>query len=213
MEFLEIKNCVVIKKAKCKNSRISVKQDGSVIVSVPYFYTKEQSLKILESHYEWIKKSLEKIKLSHLEVQDFFATHPNEILFFGKWIKYSSQINVEYLKKELLNYLRTRTTKLAAQMDLKYNKISVRGSKTRLGSCSYQNNLSFSLLLVFASERLIDYVIIHELSHIVHKNHSKNFWSLVEKFCPQHKEKRRELHKNIKFYTPMLEKILSSPLI
>ncbi|PAF48596.1 hypothetical protein BKH46_00905 [Helicobacter sp. 12S02634-8] len=197
----------MFKKTNNKNPRISIKQEGIVIVSIPHFYTKDQTLKLLSTHQQWIQKNLEKIKHSHLQVQELLDTHRNEILFFGKWIAHTPNINLSFLKKSLLEYLKTRTAQIAAHMGLEYTKISVRESKTRLGSCSYQNNLSFSLLLVFAPAYLIDYVIVHELSHIVHKNHSRDFWGLVGRFYPQHKQRRKELHQNVRFYIPLLDRI------
>ncbi|PAF41540.1 SprT family zinc-dependent metalloprotease [Helicobacter sp. 11S02596-1] len=221
MDFIGTKtsntnDCLVVKKTACKNPRIRIRQDGKngkidhkIILSVPFFYTQEQIFEVLASCDGWIKKSFEKIKRHHFEVQDFFSHHRDEILFFGKWVTHTPQMDLVYLKKELLNYIEARTKSLANDMGLIYRKISVRTSKTRLGSCSYQDNLNFSVLLIFAPQALIDYVIIHELAHIAHKNHSRDFWDLVGKFCPDYKEKRQELHKNVKFYIPMLEKILS----
>ncbi|PAF52662.1 SprT family zinc-dependent metalloprotease [Helicobacter sp. 13S00477-4] len=207
MDFIQIKNRVQVKKTKCKNPHIIIKQTGDIFINVPYFYCREDSLKLLDKYKDWVEKNLAKINKARLEIENFSFMHSNEILIFGEWKNMDSSINITSLKAKLLDYLLIKVPILATLMNLSYNKISVKMSKTRLGSCSYQNNLNFSFLLIFASKSLIDYVIIHELSHILHKNHSKDFWNFVEKFCPNYKEKRKELHENIRFYLVLLDKL------
>ena len=79
--------------------------------------------------------------------------------------------------------------------NLEASKFSFRKAKSRWGSCSYKNSISLNSRLLMLPQRLSDYVIVHELAHIVHKNHSKDFWALVEKFYPEYKEARKELKK------------------
>ena len=83
----------------------------------------------------------------------------------------------------------------ANKMQLFPNKVSFRKAKTRWGSCSSINNISLNIGLCALPRTLSDYVIIHELAHIKHKNHSKDFWNLVSKHCPNYKEARKELKK------------------
>ena len=72
-------------------------------------------------------------------------------------------------------------------------KIGIRGQYTRWGSCSSKGNLSFNYTLLQFREEVIDYVIIHELCHLKEMNHSKRFWKLVGKLCPDYKNLRKEL--------------------
>jgi len=85
------------------------------------------------------------------------------------------------------------TKKLAKKIGVKPEYISFRYSKNRWGSCSSTNRISFNYHLVKLSSSLIEYVIIHELSHIVHKNHSKEFWKLVYKYLPDYKVKEEKI--------------------
>ena len=85
------------------------------------------------------------------------------------------------------------TKKLAKKMGVTPEHISFRYSKNRWGSCSSTNRISFNYHLVKLSSSLIEYVIIHELSHIVHKNHSKEFWKLVYKYLPDYKVKEERI--------------------
>ncbi len=76
-----------------------------------------------------------------------------------------------------------------------YNRVAIRDTKSRWGSCSKKGNLNFNYRLLFLPQHLADYVIAHELSHLGEFNHSKNFWALVEKADPDYKSHQRELKK------------------
>jgi predicted metal-dependent hydrolase len=80
---------------------------------------------------------------------------------------------------------------LAAKLGLKYNRVSIKNQRSRWASCSKMGNLNFNLLLAAAPPEVIDYVIIHELAHLVELNHSPRFWQLVKDAdpeCGRHKE-------------------------
>lgn len=85
-------------------------------------------------------------------------------------------------------YITKRATELAALHGFKFEKIAIKGQKTRWGSCSTNHNLNFNWRLMMAPPGGIDYVIIHELCHLREMNHSKRFWSLVRKYCPSYQK-------------------------
>ena len=78
--------------------------------------------------------------------------------------------------------------KWAERMNLSYGTIRFRKTKRQWGSCSSQNNLSFNTMLMKLPEETIDYIVIHELAHIVHKHHQKAFWQLVGETMPKYRE-------------------------
>ncbi len=82
------------------------------------------------------------------------------------------------------------------QLAVEFNEVRVKEQKTRWGSCSQKGNLNFNWRLVSAPEEVIDYVVVHELCHLVHMNHSKNFWSLVGNILPDYKQLRKWLKVN-----------------
>ncbi len=82
---------------------------------------------------------------------------------------------------------------LAVRLGLKYNRVSIKNQKSRWGSCSKKGNLNFSLLLAAAPPKVIDYVIIHELMHLVELNHSSRFWQLVKDADPEYKRHKEWL--------------------
>ena len=83
----------------------------------------------------------------------------------------------------------------AKRMDAMPTSVKINGAKTRWGSCSAQKSLNFSWRLIMADDAVIDYVVVHELAHIIHMNHSERFWSAVENVLPDYKMRQVELKK------------------
>jgi predicted metal-dependent hydrolase len=99
----------------------------------------------------------------------------------------------QWYRTEAARLINERTDKLSPQMGISYKRIFIRGQKTRWGSCSHKKNLSFNWKLIMAPEPVIDYVIIHELTHLKDMNHSKRFWELVAQYCPGWREHKKWL--------------------
>lgn len=96
-----------------------------------------------------------------------------------------------FYRKEAKSYLTERTLAIADQLGFEVNRIVIKNQKTRWGSCSNKSNLNLNLRLMMTPPDAIDYIIIHELCHLVHMNHSKAFWKLVGKHCPDYKYWRK----------------------
>lgn len=92
---------------------------------------------------------------------------------------------------------RQKLNDFAGQMNVHFNMVRIKNVKTIWGSCSSKKNLNFNFKLFFLPEALIDYVFVHELAHLKHMNHSKAFWSEVEKQIPDYKKRREELKRYI----------------
>lgn len=103
----------------------------------------------------------------------------------------------EYLenKEKARSLIKERISVLNKAYGFAFNNISIRDQKTCWGSCSKKGNLNFNYKLVFLPERMRDYVIVHELCHLLELNHSRRFWELVSKTFPDYMEIRRGLRR------------------
>ncbi len=102
----------------------------------------------------------------------------------------------EFYKKQAREIIYKIAGRKARQMNVSFSKISIRSQKTRWGSCSVRSTLSFNWRLLAAPRSVLEYIVVHELAHLKHRNHSKKFWLFVKKFCPDYKEQEKWLHKN-----------------
>lgn len=96
----------------------------------------------------------------------------------------------QWLKSQAVKMINEKVKKFSQAMGLRYNRVVVRDQKSRWGSCSCLKNLNFNWRLIMAPEAVLDYVIIHELCHLKEMSHSKSFWDLVARYCPQWHEYR-----------------------
>jgi predicted metal-dependent hydrolase len=102
----------------------------------------------------------------------------------------------DFLRAQAKRELSTRAETMAALIDRKIKRVTVRDTVSRWGSCARGGNLSFSWRLIFAPEAVIDYVVAHEVAHLVEMNHSQRFWRVVETLHPAAKAERLWLNRN-----------------
>lgn len=98
-----------------------------------------------------------------------------------------------WLKEQAERYIPVRVKEFSEKYKFNYNRITIRSQKSRWGSCSSKNNLSFNYKLMYFNIKIIDYVIIHELCHLREMNHSKEFWRIVEGIMPDYKTYKQQL--------------------
>lgn len=206
----------VIKK-KIKNASIKITFDRQIIISVPLRYSKSDIKALIEKKKNWIEKIFKKLETT----KDRINLKPNQILLFGK--TYSKNLNPALKNKVIVNfnnetidtdmnlnnrkiqaewyriiandYLSRRVNELAQKHDFTFNRITVRGQKTRWGSCSAKKNLSFNWKLMKAPHFVIDYIIVHELVHTRYLNHSKAYWRHVQNVFPEYQKSEEWLKK------------------
>jgi len=110
---------------------------------------------------------------------------------------------VFWYKKACKGIITTRVDFYAKEMNVHFNRIVLKEQKTCWGSCSSKQNLNFNWKLMLMPPEIMDYVIIHELSHLLEMNHSKNFWKVVENMLPDYKIHRKWLKENGMEYMKM----------
>ncbi|MDP2685014.1 MAG: M48 family metallopeptidase [bacterium] len=164
---------------RARRMRLAVYCDGSVVVTQPYNLQESIVEKFLRDKSSWLLKKI-----------NIFAQLPKrEITHYSK---------ADYLKYKDSAYglVIDRLTYYNRLYKLSFNSVNIRNQKTRWGSCSHKGNLNFNYKILFLDQPTRDYIIVHELCHLKEFNHSKKFWSLVEKIFPDWRAIKKELRKN-----------------
>lgn len=207
-----------IKYSKRKTISISIDEKGNILVKAPYNVTIGEIEEIVLKHSRWIDNKINQIK-------NYKQLPKDKILFLGEEKKINVNIqkdlkkeyvaftndefsvyvtNEEHVKIILKKYLvevarniiKNKINKYSMMLGVSPNTIRMKDTKTRWGSCSYANNLNFNYRLVMAREDVLEYVVLHEMCHIIHKNHSKEFYNLVGSIMKDYKEKELYLQQN-----------------
>ena len=199
MKFYEFE----IKESKkaVKYLRLKVRQSGEISLSIPLRTKENHILKFLEKNLEWLRKTSAKIKAKNS------AKNENQVEFLGGSYeliidKKASGVSIELFSikaaskadfrrfcdqkaKELLNASIARFAPLIARP---INHISFKHMRTRWGSCNKAKGyINLSLDLITKKKEFIEYVVLHELAHLVYANHSKDFYALISKHMPDYK--------------------------
>lgn len=157
----------------------------------------------MKNKEEWLKERILKEKVT---------SNKNEIYFLGKryFLEKNENIKDIYFEKDKIifeeklqiktcflekikNIINDKLEIFSKKIEVKYEKVRIKYMKSAWGICYSNKNLSFNSLLFTMPMEIIEYVIIHELCHLKHLNHSKEFWALVEEHCPNYKETRIRL--------------------
>ncbi len=192
------------KSEKIKTLSLNITPSLEVILKMPNSCSQARANAFLKDQEAWLKKTLSAMQEKYSLLHSRLETYQNKILVFDE-VKNANDYTLTELKRILKTYLERKLPLIAQKMQTSYTSFNIRNNAKVLGSCSYHNRLSFALLLVCAQKEAIDYVIIHELAHTIHKNHSKNFWRCVETFCPNYRTLRERLKQNIIFYAQLLK--------
>ncbi len=161
---------------QARRVRLSIYQDGRVVVSGPRYVSERSVEKFLLTKADWI-----------IDKQRYFKSLPPVIKPIDDVEKFLAHKNkARLLVLDKLDFF----NKTYQQ---KFNRVFIRNQKTRWGSCSSKRNLSFNYKIVLLSERLVDYIIVHELCHLIEMNHSIRFWRQVARIIPDYNKVRQEL--------------------
>lgn len=192
---------IYIERKNIKNMYLKVKQDG-VHVTANYLIPKSKIEDFISKNDEFIKKSYAKIMKKEEKKQDFYylgkrynvivTNLVNKIEFYDDrvFVKDKNYLNT-FLKNECVRVFNERL-KICYDLfeeDIPYPTLGIRKMTRKWGYCNKRDRLiKLNSELIKYSINEIDYVIIHELSHLIEFNHSKNFWKIVKKYKPDYKE-------------------------
>lgn len=193
---------VIIKKKGNKNTYIRVDENNNIIVTTNYFITNNKIKKILDDNIKFLNKALNKEKK-----EGFYLMGKKYDIIIDENIK-NIEINNNIIKVNSLKYLNNWYKKeifkiFKERLDFYYNKfdenipypiLKIRTMKTRWGVCNRKvKSVTLNFNLVKYDYDCLDYVIVHELSHFVHFDHSKEFWNTVSKYYPNYKIIQKKL--------------------
>lgn len=194
------------KSKKIKTLSLNITPSLEVILKMPNSCSQTRANAFLKEQEAWLKKTFSIMREKYSLLHSHLETYQNKILVFDE-VKNANDYTLTELKKILKTYLEQKLPLIAQKMQTAYTGFNIRNNAKVLGSCSYHNRLSFALLLVCTQKEAIDYVIIHELAHTIHKNHSKNFWRCVQIFCPNYRALRERLKQRVVFYAQLLKQL------
>ena len=201
--YNEQKYSIEVIKKNNKNTYIRVK-DNKIVVTTSYLTTSRQITKLIEDNTTFINKALDKsikkkeddtFKLfgnSYDIIYGPFDTEINNNKIYTKDEKTFNKYYTKYITNiysERLNYWYN-----IFEENIPYPNLKIRKMTSRWGVCNIKNNnVTLNSELSKYDISALDYVIVHELSHFIHHNHSKDFWLLVSKYCPNYKDIRKML--------------------
>ncbi len=189
---------------------ISINENAELIVRAPHLLSMNKIHDFINEKKKWVNKQ-QKIINNRLSDSAFdkdmalmlgslypikIKTDQSEKLTFNgeEFLACSSDQELihsslkKWYKKKFREVAIPRLTYFADQYNLSVNQVRIKEQKTLWGSCSSRNNINLNYLLIMAPMNVIDYVIIHELAHTIHRNHSSHFWKTVESMMPNFKE-------------------------
>jgi len=177
----------VVLRQRWSTSRISlsVKHTGEVRLSYPRLVSTAKALRFLEEKVDWVLQMREKVAERAMQGADY------------------SPVEIEALRREAKRVLPDMVERLARENGFTYGRVTIRATRSKWGCCTSQNNLSLSLFLMTLPIHLQEFVVLHELCHTLHHNHSAEFHALLNRVTGgREKELNRQLkgiRKNLRF--------------
>ncbi|MBP9694846.1 MAG: M48 family metallopeptidase [Candidatus Magasanikbacteria bacterium] len=164
-----------IKKSKrARRLRIQITPKG-VTVTIPYRFSLVQAEKFVVSRLAWIHAAIAEMKKKNS----------------SPWVGTAKEYHAH--KARATKLIKDRVVFWSKLYDFKYKSISIKNQRSKWGSCTRAGKLNFNYRLYFLPQDLVDYVVVHELCHLRHMNHSRAFWRLVEGIYPEYANAKKML--------------------
>lgn len=162
---------------------VEVTVNSKVLVRAPYRATRRDIEEFVIKEQDWIERHVAKMNERRRQRESMPVPR-------------IGADEVHELAARALSEIPPRVRAFATEMGVTYGRITIRNQKTLWGSCSSRGNLNFNCLLMKTPVEIQDYVIVHELAHRKHMDHSPAFWAEVEKVVPDYRERRKWLRCN-----------------
>lgn len=162
-----------------KSLGLEVRPDGTVLARIPARLSDRELKAFIEKQQDWILKKVDQVK-KRADARTKIKVPSVDAL---------SDAEIQKIKDKIAD----RVKYYCAVMQVTVGRITIRNQKTRWGSCSSAGNVNFNYQLYYLPDELLDYVVVHELAHRRHMNHSKEFWLEVARYCPDYRARRKQL--------------------
>ena len=205
---------VISNRAKLLGLRVDAKKRVPVL-TVPKYCSKKQAVKFVIAQKKWIDEHLQKLpqrkpfaegqkislngcelELKHCQnlrggalIEDNFLLVSGDKAFFSRRVR-------DFIKKQAQKILYQMSIEKAGKIGCKVNRVVIKDTKSRWGSCSSLNNINYNWRIMLAPQKVIDYLTAHEVAHLKYQNHSKDFWLCVDELAEDAKYGRQWLKKN-----------------
>jgi hypothetical protein len=208
-------------RSRRKTIAVEITKEGGVLVRAPLKLARREVLAFVRQNSKWIARKLAQSRVLQekrtprrfLEGEPFPFLGEQHCLRYAAGGEYLRRENGEFLlgadlssragdlfrtwyRARAREILEDRVAHFALQMGLACRSVRITNAKERWGSCSAAGNLNFAWRLVMAPPGVIDYVIVHELTHLVEMNHSRRFWERVGRILPDYAQRRKWLREN-----------------
>jgi predicted metal-dependent hydrolase len=210
------------RSARARCARLEIRQATGLTIVIPKYYDTNDISDLMQKKKRWILNNLTRYCQKRPPVIGKELKSGDSIPYLGQELKLVLRQNQEsadsavlegnnliirlgnntngldlvlehWYRLQAAQLIKEKADELSARFGLAYNKLTIRGQRSRWGSCSHKSNLSFNWKLMMTPEPVIDYVVTHELLHIKEMNHTRRFWQLVSEHCPQWRERRKWL--------------------
>src|SRR4030042_6011968 len=210
------------RSARARCARLEIRQATGLTIVIPKSYNITHISELLRKKKRWILNNLARYSRARAPATAKELKNGDFIPYLGRELKLITQQNEgnaisaklernkliislgnknsklelileQWYRMQADQLIKEKAAKLSTEFGLNYNRVTIRGQKSRWGSCAPKGNLGFNWKLVMTPEPVIDYVITHELFHLKEMNHTKRFWKLVAEHCPRWRERRKWL--------------------
>ena len=209
-------------KKRKKTISLQIRNASEVLVSAPYFTPREEIDRFIDEKQHWIHNTIRKHEADSIQNREKKFENGETFLYLGQsyplevffepfenagvvfrhdrfYLNASDDPSlrrhylVSWYKRKAIEYISQRVDFYEKVLKLHHKNIRITSAKSQWGSCSEDDRLAFSFRLIMAPPEVIDYVVIHELTHIREKNHSAGFWHQVEAALPEYRKHRQWL--------------------
>lgn len=210
-----------IKYSNRKTLNISVERDRSIVVRAPHYLTADKIDKIVQSKRQWIKEKLNHAQKYPLVSENKEFVSGETLMYLGKnyqllvvdeeieGIEFDQRFKISkanqpkanelfkkwYLKQALIK-IKPLATKYAKSLGVQYNQFKTSEMKYRWGSCTPANNIIFNWRIIKAPMYVLEYLVAHELVHLIENNHTPRFWNILSIQVPNYEKAKNWLKKN-----------------